>query len=247
MSNARLPCERRSGVVVVHKKMRDRMCGGEPPASLAEIALTTPEYSSLVTLFRAYVGLVGSFSVLICGGLLGLLRPSIRSLLPWDDDVDFVISEADVKALLDADWQGRGLILCRGPSYCYRICFQQGGRKIPVQLSGQFKGRFLEHTWPFIDVFVARHMRNGLCEYKGALHRKQFPREGGLNLHGTRSMELHGVAVRVPGNATTWLDRAYPGWRSRARAPAFNHRENHCSHWNADGVVYAVKPPFQRI
>ena len=246
-ANAELPCEKRSGVVVVHKKMRDRMLGTEPPASLAEIALTTSEYSSLVTLLRTYVSLAGSFSVLICGGLMGLLRPNIRALLPWDDDVDFAILESNVKKLEDADWKNAGLVLSRGPSYCYRICFQQGGTQIPVQLSGQFTGRFLEHTWPVIDVFLARDMGNGLCEYKGGLHRNQFPREAGLNLQRTRTAELHGVIVRIPGNAMQWLDKAYPGWRTRARAPAFNHRENHCSHWNAEDVVYAVAPPFQRI
>jgi hypothetical protein len=138
------------------------------------------------------VAVCGEYAVLICGALLGFCRQG--STLPWDDDVDFGILEDHREDIEKADWASHGLALHRGPSHLYRVCFAQGGQKIPVQLNGVFKRRYTEWSWPFADIFIMEPMKgaagNGLHQYKGRLHRDNFPLEAGVCMLKTKKADV---------------------------------------------------------
>ena len=163
-------------------------------------------------------------------------------LLPLDDDNDFAILPEDVEQLEDGDWKKHGLAMKKGKSFLYHVCFLKGGNKIPVQRAGAFEGRYLNHTWPLVDIFVMEEHRpgSGLYLYKSKVHRDNFPREGGMQLNRAVSVEIHGVSVRIPGNWKTWLDKAHPKWSVSAKLPSYYHKGNHRPYWNTS-CEYAIE------
>lgn len=151
--NAKLPTAGHTGVPCASEAKRRRLFGVLPPEKLADICLAREDYNSLVSLFRAFHNLVakmGSKPCLVCGGLIGYFREG--QLLPWDDDVDTIIRENDVAEFAALPWSDAGLKLIRGPSHMYWVCWKDGGRRIPVQRGGHYKGHDSSKRWPFIGI-----------------------------------------------------------------------------------------------
>ena len=87
---------------------------------------------------------------------------------------------------------------------------------------------------------------SGMYEYKGKLHRDNFPREGGMRLNRLVRMEAHGIEVKAPGNWKAWLDKAYPGWASSAKPPSYLHKANRLPCWDAKGANYDITWLYDR-
>lgn len=217
--------------------------GNTPPLHLTDIALTQSEYHKVVSLCQSIVRMAGEHVLLTCGGLLGIARNG--SLLPWDDDLDFIILPEFEQEFLNLDWSLVGLGVGRGPARMLKV-WRLDGVPVPVQYNGRHMGRDQQWRWPVADIFIVEPMGgcSGSYHYAGALHRRLFPHEDRIFFEPVTHLNAHGVTVRVPAGYSDWLSQAYPGWKHTARLPSFDHRQGRKIWTKCANVLYDVVPPF---
>lgn len=152
--------------------------------------------------------------VLSEGSLLGHVRHG--GIMPWDDDIDLALNEAQYGQLEAA--------LSQQTDLAFGICYW-GRAKIPyckVWLPEGSEIPGYEHKFPFVDIWFYEETVEEIIFRHGVV----YPRNIYMPF---REIIFEGAGFMEPADSLSTLDITYPNWRNKIEVYSWSHRvENSC-------------------
>lgn len=147
------------------------------------------------------------------GTLLGSIRHG--GIMAWDDDVDLMVMDVDVKSLIEK-------IKKDGIYEVMEWTWKKTGQVYyKVWKPGGYKVEGYAYTFPFVDIWWAQEVGNEVQTNDGYTFRKEsyFP---------LKEIQFEGCKFYHPHISTDILNKMYLGWESAIKIFSWSHKyKNH--------------------
>ncbi|ESO01520.1 hypothetical protein HELRODRAFT_174476 [Helobdella robusta] len=173
--------------------------------------LQRDELLTMVELFRFFVHVakISNTTFYLCGGsLVGLTRHN-KLPIPWDDDIDVIVSKENLKTFMEAFQDEVELLKNSTKKMFYltepKMNYHENGIYKLYDL-GQYTAKYKLYNFPFVDVFLYAEFKQDNISYvsdiEGSSFRRKF--EAGVVLPLIKDKFL-GEDVYRPYNITKYL------------------------------------------
>lgn len=149
------------------------------------------------------------------GNLIGVARHG--GLIPWDDDVDIVVSKSayDMLMKLKPEFEKVGIGIEKMNMVAVEVI------KLYALSEKSIMPLVWKFSWPFIDVFYYIDKGDTIdISSTESINMYNFKKE---DIFPLKTFNLYDVPVSIPNNPKNILDKEYPGWDKKAYSSPFRH------------------------